>query len=381
MSMQPHCDPCASSPEMRLLLDCLRAPTQKHDMSGVDWDKFLILAGKHRCIPQVQKALSPHSTPANSTLTAQAIKIGLCNTRMIEVLCGIQHIFQSEGIRATCVKGPALSLLAYNDTVTRQFDDLDLVVSQADLPSAVDLLISNGYEPRQLSPRADLAAYLAAQHSVALQNREPTVYIDIGSVLISHILSTSRMAETALDRSTPLRIDDKRHISSPDAGLMMIILCMHGAEDMWEKFSLAGDVSALLRSHPDTDWSACLTRARIWGQLRCVLVGMIIARDLLGTQLPPPIEKELANDRAAAQLAGEVMRCMMAGTSFETGLLERMRFVYRTRERVRDRCRCLLRWLFVPGSGVMNQVRLPKPFRFLYPLLRPFRVLARLISL
>jgi hypothetical protein len=41
-------------------------------------------------------------------------------------------------------KGPALAVQAYGDLSLRQYDDLDLLIHEADVPRAYQLLIANG---------------------------------------------------------------------------------------------------------------------------------------------------------------------------------------------------------------------------------------------
>jgi hypothetical protein len=378
MSVVSEKQPDGVTAEMQLLLDCVRSSEGALDASGVDGNAFIRLARAHRCIPRVQARLMPCPLPLGESLKQLATKVGLCNTVLTEALFRIQHVLDKNRIPVTCVKGPALSLLAYGNIAARQFGDLDLVVSCRDLFRTAELLLSQGYTLRRLSIPANLRRYVSAQRCVTMQNTEQTVYLDVASTLVSHALSTCDMAEEVLTASTPLRVDGDRQVYAPGPECMMVIVCIHGAQEMWDKLYMVGDVAALLESHPDADWGAALEMARTWGHGRSVRVGMALARQVLGVTLPEVAAQALSHDAVSSGLANEAAASLLSGRSLDIGLGAKHRFAWRNLDRTGARCRWFLRTAFVPGAWELNRIVLPRGFGFLYYALRPFRMLGRM---
>jgi hypothetical protein len=54
------------------------------------------------------------------------------------------ELLRESGIQTVPFKGPALAVQAYGDLSLRQYDDLDLLIHEADVPRAYQLLIANG---------------------------------------------------------------------------------------------------------------------------------------------------------------------------------------------------------------------------------------------
>lgn len=383
-----------ASPEMRFLLKCVDRTAQpdaaQDVVRNIDWDVFLGLTRAHRCVPQVYKRLSELTADRKASgfvpdtmmesLKNLTTKIAVCNVRMTETLCDIQDLLRKNEIRVACIKGPALSMLAYGNTTMRQFGDLDLIVSGKDMDRAVELILQHGYEFRELSSKANISSYLNTLQAVTFQNSDRTIYVDVSSVLISHLLSPPELADLILDSSSILPVDEKSGIYSPGPELMMMAVCVHGAEDMWNKLMAVADVAALLDSHPDADWAGMLTTAAKWGQRRSALIGMAVAQKLLNADLPEGIAKAVSSDPGVMKLAEDAVNGLVSRGSLNAGLLKQKLFEIRSRDRAGDKLRWFIRMVFVPTAGEYNAVTLPQSQSFLYYLLRPFRLALRIIT-
>lgn len=386
--MRQAIDMNKASAEMRFLLSCMRRKDQRAEVSppaGIGWDSFIKLTRAHRCVPQAygyMLALESGSIPGPvlESMRKLTAKIAVCNVVVTGALFGIQDLFVKNDIRVTCIKGPALSMLAYGNTSMRQFGDLDLVVYEQDRPRAVELLLAEGYELRELSACENLGAFLRTGQAVTLQNRDRTVYLDLSSVPISHLMTTSGLTERVISGSARVEVDDDRSILSPGAELMMMLVCMHGAEDMWNKLSEVADVKALLERRADADWAGLLETAAEWGQRRSVLVGMGVAQKLLSADIPAELSEALLRDPAAVALADEVAQGIVSGRSLNAGLLRAKRFEYATRDRAVDRLRWVIRQVFVPGAVEFNSIAFPQWLSFMYYILRPIRLMGKMLG-
>jgi hypothetical protein len=183
------------------------------------------------------------------------------------------------------------------------------------------------------------------------------------------------MVDHVVDSSLPVQIDETHAVPAPGPELMMMLVCMHGTKDMWNKLYQVADVAALFENNPDADWKRLPGMAGEWGQESAVLLGAAVAKALLSVALPDEIQAELSGNRKVPRLAETVCNEMRSGTSMDTGHVRHMVFQYQSLDRVSDRLRWWRRMLFVPSDRDMEWVRLPRQLYFLHGVLRPLRLI------
>ena len=111
-----------------------------------------------------------------------------------------------------------------------------------------------------------------------------------------------------------------------------------------------------------------------------LLTGLDLAHRIAGTPLSDAVTAAVRADRTAARLAEE------ARTAFISPDPDAMRqatiagFHLAARERLRDRCRYVLRMIFTPTYSDWWAFSFVKHARFLVYVLRPFRLLGVLFS-
>ena len=70
----------------------------------------------------------------------------------------------------------------------------------------------------------------------------------------------------------------------------LLFLCVHGSKDMWwKRIGWICDISELITSNPDIDWSYCLELATQTGARRMFLLGLALAHELLQAPLPEQV--------------------------------------------------------------------------------------------
>ncbi|HXU20042.1 MAG TPA: nucleotidyltransferase family protein, partial [Verrucomicrobiae bacterium] len=116
----------------------------------LNWDLLLSDAARHTVTPLLAKQLT---TVAGDALSAARLKqlkdlaraAVLRSLAFTAELVTILDLFRSEGLQAVPYKGPVLAEQAYGDFALREFDDLDLILRQKDMPKANRLIASLGY--------------------------------------------------------------------------------------------------------------------------------------------------------------------------------------------------------------------------------------------
>jgi hypothetical protein len=156
--------------------------------------------------------------------------------------------------------------------------------------------------------------------------------------------------------------------------MLLLLLCVNGAKDLWRALEPVCAVSELLRAPAGLDWQRAVSLARRAGALRMLLVGLLLARDLLDAPLPSEVSRLADSDRAARRLAAEARRRLSEPQARPWGLAAETRFRLASRERLRDRARyCALRLLTPTHRDCSPE--LPPSLSFVYYALRPLRLL------
>jgi hypothetical protein len=109
-----------------------------------------------------------------------------------------------------------------------------------------------------------------------------------------------------------------------------------------------------------------------------VLLGLLLAGELLGAELPDDTGRAARSDRGVRPLAEHVReRLFREGPKRGRDVRLFHPFHFRLRERWRDRMCYCLRAALVPNMRDWAIVRLPPRLRWLYYVIRPLRLLTK----
>lgn len=378
------------SAEAALLLHCARRRINEGEdvrlqdltVQVEDWEYLLRTAQRHGLMPFLYrqlKAAGSRAVPAEvlSRLRDQFFNNAARNLLLTEELHKILALFEDEGIEALPYKGPALALQLYGDMGFRQFDDLDLIVRRRDIAKASRLLLSAGYQtPYAIEQSAREAAYLESQRQQLFVSRGGRVCVEIHWGFAPRSLVPALDAEHFWDRLAPLRLErtQTRTLAPED---VLIVLCVHGGKHLWERLSWVCDVAELVASHHGMDWDGVLREASKLGVRRMLLLGLFLCKDLLETDLPESILRELRDDRIIPTLAAQVKQNLFTDGVSAIKPTSSILFNYRIRERRLDGARHCYHITARPTPAEWAALDLPDTLSFLYYLVRPFRMIRR----
>jgi Uncharacterised nucleotidyltransferase len=121
--------------------------------SGVDWNRFLMLANRNSVTPMVGARLGAEGAANLPRQVARALRLSYeVNALRSHHLTGcaveIVDSFGAAGVPLIAIKGPALAIAAYGDVAMRVFGDLDFMVRLEDLTRATAALERVGYSSR-----------------------------------------------------------------------------------------------------------------------------------------------------------------------------------------------------------------------------------------
>jgi hypothetical protein len=119
-----------------------------------------------------------------------------------------------------------------------------------------------------------------------------------------------------------------------------------------------------------------IERASRTGNERMLFLGLRLAEELIGAELPAEVRAEVFADAAVARLAAEVREQLFVEREAPIGVMRNMAFNLRARRLWRDKIG-YFSFVFTPTDGDLVVLRLPAPLTFLYYVVRPFRMLVK----
>jgi hypothetical protein len=337
--------------------------------NGTDWEYLLRVAARHGVMALIYRNLQaacPDTVP--EAAMAQFRKYFLANAgRNIfrtEKLREILHAFKANGVRAIPYKGPVLAESVYGDTSLRAFDDLDILVRREDVHKAKELLISTGYIPSPQLDEGQISEYVKVYNELLFTGYEGRVLVELQwEIVPDHFV----FPLDSLDIWSHANDGNGKKPGSfylpPEE--MLLMLCVHGVKDSWEKLIWICDIAELLRRRQDLDWDKVLWLATATGGLRMLFLGLLLAGDLFDARLPDEVKQRIEADRTALNLGEQVKATIFRGTGETPGVFKTCLFYLRSRERWTDRAKFCFRLATRTAPGDLNLLTLPSlPGRF-----------------
>jgi hypothetical protein len=280
----------------------------------------------------------------------------------------LSQLFEEHGIAAVPFKGPVLAASAYGSLALREFCDLDILVHKRDCLRAGRVLLSQGYEQVDGTGDADKYSHtFVSDNGVAVD-----LHWGIAERYFCFTLNPERLWARLV--ASCLAGTTIRTFSPEDTLLM---LCMHGAKHRWDRLAWICDIAELTRTHQRMDWAQLITYSAELGSQRMLFLGVLLATDLLGAQLPDHVYRRIRSDPAVTLLAANVREWILQGADSGARVVERESFYLTMRERGRDRAQYFLRLLprlMIPNAQDRELLPLPRTLSLFYWLLRPIRL-------
>lgn len=348
-------------------------PAPANRPGDIDWIAVQRLAATHGLLPLLYRRLKGLATgliPAEllDALSAYSMQNAVRNMRIWQRLTRILNVLRTQGIPAVPVKGVVLAQQAYGDLALRHFVDQDILLfNPTDLYPAYSALCAAGY--RATEPITPRMRWLA--NNMHFWDSDTLFEIhwamperEYGCTLNGNGLA-SRMQQLSI-------YGHPMPVLSPEDTLLLHIL--HGTKHQWNRLIWIADIAYLLRAAPQLDWEALCARVDRLGVQRIFVTSLLLVKQLTGIVYPDKIQALCASDTTAPKLASYVCESLFLDAPASTAGF--FLFMLRSRNRLRDK----LFYLTYPREGDQNVVRLPQFLFPLYYLIRPGRMLGKIIS-
>ena len=384
--------------EAQLLRNCARSqlvvpgsphPVSSHALPRIDYERLLRLARRHGGIPLLYIGLSttnPDGLPPtvlaalHDEYRARVHRNEALTGRLLQLL----DFLKSENISVLTFKGPELALLGYRNPTARPYGDIDFLVHPQDVPRASALLGSQGY---RLKAQCDWQLFLV---------NEPGLGVDLHWRLGPKGIPDPGTFEQLWARARQVVVGSSivTTLAAEDLFLALAVLLTRDSMYRRQRLIQVCDAAALLRNPASIDWELLLERSRVTGTRRMLLFQVELAHTLLGVDLPAEIAPLLRKDTVAWQMARHVGAIFFVeadrqenpaqsrpgpGFTGHSFLLQSLEQPRHKAQYLRAVMPGLLRLAVTPTTRDREFVELPARLNALYYLVRPVRVLWRLL--
>ena len=372
-------------PEHQLLLCCSRtrcAPEVAERLrrlagESIDWNYLFQLARRHSILPLVFRQLQTHA--ADLVPHEQLVKFKESyqenvarNLLLSSELNTLMRSFADAGIESLPFKGPALAVMAYGDLSLRRFVDLDVIVKKEDVFRAREILINAGYKSSLKLDDDQQSALLHTQHCIQFRRDNGRIIFELHWNVASDLFAAPVSAKDFWERLIEIELSGQT-VKSFSANDLLFALCVHGSRHIWERLCWICDVAELIQRE-QFNWTALLERAVKTDCERMFYLGLYLAEQLLGTQLPSEVRSKIQTDEYLQVLTHGIAGRLFSGTEHVPATSGQVfRFNFSLRKSWRGRAKYFA-FTLKPKDVDLSGVWLPRPLYFAYYLVRPMRL-------
>jgi hypothetical protein len=197
------------------------------------------------------------------------------------------------------------------------------------------------------------------------------VQLELHWALARRCLARRVSVEQLLEHTAPMQLAGQPlRTLAPEA--LFVTLCVHGAKHLWERLAWIVDLSQLLAADPPLSVSKLLNLADRWRVRRMVLLGLLVAHEVLASPLPAVIARQLSAEPAVQQLGREI--CARLSRQVPRPMAWGGRFYLQVQDSLLDRAACGWALATTPNAVDRQCLALPQPLGFLRYAVRPLRL-------
>jgi len=295
-----------------------------------DWDLLLELAEEHGVLGLLSKRLAPAQHERVPPVAREKLQARMRSQQLFVLgltadLFQVLEEFDRNTIEAILVKGPIVSLLAYGDPATRNYADLDLLVRHRQILAATQGMQRLGYEA-DVPENAIEAGKIPGEYVFKRAGRpqlielhtEPTFRYYPKPMRIEEMYSRRRMVKLDGREIPALSVEDE-----------LLLNCIHGGKHFWERLMWIADIALIVGRNRELSWDNVFKAAEEVGAERMLCVGLWLAKQLLGANLPAEVQERVSRDPEVqplcAQIIGWLPMAGLAPPSLRERALFRMR--------------------------------------------------------
>lgn len=369
----------ASRAEWSFLLECAKpapevARLASKPLDSLDWRVTVDLADQHGVLGLLAKSVRQ----SDDSLVPRDVRRKLEDTQRLQTrftlaltaeLFRVLHFFAGENVPVLVTKGPALSQRCYQDPGVRHYGDLDLIVRNADIRRATELMNRLGYGAK-VHIRAIDAGKVPGEY--LFTHPATRILVEFHTELTFRYHPKPLPIENLFTRQSSVVFDG---CAVPALSLEdeLLLISIHGAKHFWGRVLWIADVAALA-TRPEMDWARALDASREVSAARMLYVALHLARELFHISLSELVVKALQSDPKAASVAAEIIGRFPAADFDPKGVFKRAAFRTKMTGGMFSSASYLLRLALSPTEEDWTEAGDPKRSRISDSIARPFRL-------
>jgi hypothetical protein len=372
--------------ETELLVNCARVHIDQTRAETItllvaqdlNWERLLKLAQRNGLIPLFFHHLNqicPAAVPPRhfNFLRDYFQKNSAFNLLLSGELLRLLKSFEAGGVSAVAYKGPATARKIYGNISLRQFGDLDVLVREADVWRASELLVAAGFEPHFVIPGRKREAFLRLSYVSLFRRQAGRLMVELHWRIAPGFFSVRFNTAALWPRLDTVEIQGA-DVSVPAAEDLLLMLSVHGAKDCWEKLEWVTCVAELINGTPSLDWQVLWRRSQEIHCEQMLLLALLLAHDLLDAPLPAEALDRIRKSSELATIAKAVTQDFLSEDLRPRTLPFRLRFHLALKDTASDKLRHCVRLAMTTTPVDWAMTPLPRSLSFIYPLLRAVRL-------
>lgn len=292
----------------------------------------------------------------------------------IATLRRVARSLDRAGIAWMLWKGPAISLMAWDELGIRQFSDLDIVVAPSDREAARSALAADGWRAQGAGSIAQERAVHAAMRAYPLE-RDGSTMVELHWSFAGSLYPSWGDVAAIAGRARMLDLGGVA-VRTPTAADALLLAALHATKHGWSQAEDAVLFTRLATRAPDA-LALATALAEERGVGTAVRLGLRLAARLCDVLLPEPPVSRLEDARVEAMVGACIAR-MEAGTG---PWRETHAWTLGWVRRPIDRLRYAGVATFAPTPQERNWAALPDALTWAYPAVRLVRLALRPIGL
>lgn len=377
-------------PEMALLVACARSQlTEEHKSvirslldKELDWDSVIHNAIYHKVIPLLHRSLSTSfhdKIPAGvlSRITTHFKQSSLYTFIISASLLNVIRLLQENGIPVLPVKGAMLAEKLYGSATMRSYTDVDILVHQANIAKALNVLQENKYTllPEGI-PQSTFLKFLHYYHHGRLLDRNGILielHWELSGFYAPEPITLGKLEQfvtpTVFNNCPTLALSNE---------MLFVFLCLHGNKHYWAKLDYICSIAELMNGVPDLDWDVIMGLGKKYKMSKRILISLSLAKKLFAPAIAEKMDTMLASNPAVSRLTDTIIDNELSRNSEVSKvhpLLRTILYQPAAMDSKLDAIRFVLRSLIIPEHDECYSSRLPDSLFPLYFLYKPYRAL------
>jgi hypothetical protein len=375
--------------EAELLVHCTRLeidPSRAERIrtlagSDLNWTRLLSLAQRHALIPllffHLNRVASDQVPPDQlKQLRDRSQSNAALNVLLTGEMVRLLELFEGNQIPAVPYKGPAIGVGIYGNLALRQFADLDILVPDTDVWKATELLVGQGYRAHFVIPARKQSSFIRLSYVRLFKHDTEGTTVELHWRLAPRFFGAPFDTSKLWQSARRLELQGSR-VRVPPPEDLILMLCIHGAKDCWEKLEWVCGLTELIRSEADVDWKRLLEHAK---EIRCtkiVSLGLVLAHELLDAPVPAGVLSQLSSRKWLDSFVEQIATRFFSDDAKSWSLTRRVRFHLGVKDSLLEKFRYCARLALTTTPVDWGMMQLPEAVSFLYFPLRALRLLRK----